>query len=164
MFKKGQLTLETLLWYGAALLVVLLAIAALINFGVLDMGSMLPEKCNFKGSGFLNCDDYKVDINNDEIQLQLTNKGTKSIVINSADFVANDAGLVTDCNQTYGTPVTIQPGKSELLTIDCTAGGSGAVEAEEGVRVTGEVKLDHNIGDGSIDHIAIGELSVRATE
>jgi len=59
--KKGQITMESLLLYGAAFLVVLLAIAALTYFGILDLGRYLPEKCNFEGTGIFKCDEWKAD-------------------------------------------------------------------------------------------------------
>ncbi len=45
MFRKAQAAMEFLMTYGWALIVVLVAIAALAFFGVLNPGQFLPEKC-----------------------------------------------------------------------------------------------------------------------
>jgi hypothetical protein len=55
MGKKAQVAMESLMIYGVAILIVMLAIGGLIYFGVLDMGSMLPDKCTVTGADF-NCE------------------------------------------------------------------------------------------------------------
>ena len=57
--KKGQAAMEFLMTYGWVLLVVLIAIAALAFFGVLNPSRFLPMSCNL-GVGF-SCVDFKVD-------------------------------------------------------------------------------------------------------
>lgn len=54
---RAQAAMEFLLTYGWAILVVLVVIAALAYFGVLDPTKLLPSKCYF-GGGIGNCDDY----------------------------------------------------------------------------------------------------------
>ena len=67
--KKAQAAMEFLMTYGWAILVVLLAIAALAYFGVLNPGKYLPSSCTL-GTG-LSCNDFKVEANN--VTLVITN-------------------------------------------------------------------------------------------
>lgn len=64
--KKAQAAMEFLMTYGWALLVVLIAIAALAFFGVLNPARLLPSSCSL-GVGFA-CEDFKV-INSDPFAL-----------------------------------------------------------------------------------------------
>ena len=72
--KRGQLAVETLLIYGIAILVVMLAVGALVGFGVLDLGSLLPDDCQL---GELKCENYVVSP--DGVQLELRNNINKNI-------------------------------------------------------------------------------------
>jgi hypothetical protein len=62
MFKKrGQAAMEFLMTYGWAILVLLGAIIALSNFGVLNPDNFRPNKCIFTGSARIFCEDYNVE-------------------------------------------------------------------------------------------------------
>jgi hypothetical protein len=157
MKKKAQITMESLLLYGAAILVVLLAIAALTYFGVLDLGRLLPDKCNFEGTGGLRCDDYKADATSaSEIQIEVTNKGTKGYAIaSSSRFVAEDSTMTGDC-PIVGSP-TIAPGNPGTLLFNC----DGWVD-QPGSRISGKVELDYTFG-GALNHKGFGQLTVTTT-
>ena len=58
MKKRGQAALEFLTTYGWAILVVLVMIAALSSFGVLNPDTLLPERCNVDPS--FNCVEHQV--------------------------------------------------------------------------------------------------------
>ena len=73
--KKGQLAVETLLIYGIAILIVMLAIGALVAFGVLDMGALLPDQCQL-GNG-LDCENYIISPTG--VQFELRNSLGKNI-------------------------------------------------------------------------------------
>ncbi len=73
--RKGQLAVETLLIYGIAILIVMLAVGALIAFGVLDLGGLLPDQCQL-GDG-LTCENYAVASTG--VQLELRNTLGKNI-------------------------------------------------------------------------------------
>ncbi len=57
--KKAQAAMEFLMTYGWAILVVLIAIAALAYFGVLNPGRYLPSSCTLVPG--LSCEDFKVE-------------------------------------------------------------------------------------------------------
>ncbi|MEK6861923.1 MAG: hypothetical protein AABY07_08205, partial [Nanoarchaeota archaeon] len=69
--KKGQAAMEFLMTYGWALLVVLIAIAALAFFGVLNPSRFLPNSCNL-APGF-GCVDFKADDSDNAVTIILQN-------------------------------------------------------------------------------------------
>src|SRR3989344_5713297 len=96
MNKKAQLAVETLLIYGVAILIVMLAIGALISFGILDLGGLLPDTCNIQGAP-LTCEEYFVSKSRG-VNIELTNNLGKNL--DSLSLVRvwpsnpNDQGLV----------------------------------------------------------------------
>lgn len=75
MKHKAQLAVETLLIYGIAILIVMIAIGALIGFGVLDLGGLLPNQCSTGDA--LTCENYVVSPT--QVQLELRNSLGKNI-------------------------------------------------------------------------------------
>jgi len=154
MRKKAQITMESLLLYGAAILVVLLAIAALTYFGVLDLGRLLPDKCNFEGTGGLRCDDYRVtNAAGEHIQIEVTNKATKAFDISAmgSSFTSEDSGIASGC--TLASDQTITPGETETLKFVCTS-----YSATVGSRISGTAQLNYTLG-GSLTHVGFGYLT-----
>ena len=92
MFRKAQAAMEFLMTYGWALLAVLVVIGALAYLGILDVETILPERCTFPVP--LNCQDHV--INNDNIKLVLLNGAgrgmdIRSIIAESEAFAAEGA-------------------------------------------------------------------------
>ncbi|MFH1510933.1 MAG: hypothetical protein ABIF10_04515, partial [Candidatus Woesearchaeota archaeon] len=65
---RGQASMEFLMTYGWAILVVLAAIGALAYFGVLSPDKFLPQKCSIAPG--INCAEYKVTPNSVTLALQ----------------------------------------------------------------------------------------------
>ncbi|MFH2019798.1 MAG: hypothetical protein ABIJ34_00130 [archaeon] len=108
---KSQAAVETLLIYGVAILVVMLAIGALIGFGVLDLGSLLPDKCEISGVA-IDCSDYLIEPGN--VQLQLRNSIGKNINVYNVTIEGEDDSLGlwgTNCSYS-GLPGAL-PGSQE---------------------------------------------------
>jgi len=108
--KKGQAAMEFLMTYGWALLVVLIAIAALAFFGLLNPARFLPEKCEIAPG--LTCMDFTASSNgtapNSDIIILLNNgigQTMKNVVLN-----------VSDCS-TGGTLNTLVEGDTERFNI-----------------------------------------------
>ncbi|MBU1975328.1 MAG: hypothetical protein KKG59_02895 [Nanoarchaeota archaeon] len=92
--KKGQAAMEYLSTYGWALMIIIVALAALAYFGVLNPDMFLPEKCNFE-SGIL-CDDFMSDIGPPgKVSLMLVNGLGKAIKIDDVSFAVYGAASVT---------------------------------------------------------------------
>jgi len=69
--KKAQAAMEFLMTYGWAILVVLIAIAALAYFGVLNPSRYLPSSCTLVPG--LSCEDFKVDGTAKTVELVIQN-------------------------------------------------------------------------------------------
>ena len=82
---KAQAAMEFLLSYGWIILAVLLAIGALVYFGVLSSEKLLPERCILPHG--LYCADHKVTPN--EVVLVVENSGFSGFVaIKSINFTS----------------------------------------------------------------------------
>ena len=104
--KKGQAAMEFLMTYGWALLVVLIAIAALAFFGLLNPSRFLPEKCEIAPG--LTCMDFTASTDalapvneNDNITILLNNGIGKTMLVTTMS--------ITDCLTDAG-PFTLTEG------------------------------------------------------
>jgi uncharacterized protein (UPF0333 family) len=123
MIKKGQITMESLLLYGLAILVVLLAIGALTFFGVLDLGRALPDRCTLTGSGALECLEWSVSKEGDgtrsNITLGIRNSGTTEVQVSKGSIDIQGASGVF-CNFTQvGNNGRISAGSQHALVFVC---------------------------------------------
>jgi hypothetical protein len=156
--RKGQITMEALLLYGAAILVVLLAIAALIYFGVLDLGIFLPEKCTLGSGASLTCDEYQITSTGKAVSIVVANKGTTSVDITGADFIAKDQGMATSCSAT-SFPPSIVPGNNGRVDIVC-----GSFNAVVGKKLSGTLVVKYKFTGGTLDNTASGDLTASVQE
>ncbi|MCX6710160.1 MAG: hypothetical protein NTV63_04400 [Candidatus Woesearchaeota archaeon] len=112
--KKAQAAMEFLMTYGWAILVVLVAIAALAYFGVLNPGRFLPESCTI-GAGVA-CQDFKV-----------TAAGTATVIVRNG-MGSGISAVTLSLGGTACTPAatTIADGSTTEFTCTATAGTAGA--------------------------------------
>ncbi len=124
--------MEFLMTYGWAILVVLVAIAALAYFGVLNPAKFLPSSCTITPG--ISCDDFKVE--SDEVTLVLTNGMGDDLTSVTVD--------VGSCSESAPQPWN----NGETLTINldgCSNGASGAKFKEDvSVTYTRSSGLEHN--------------------
>ena len=127
MFRKAQAAMEFLMTYGWALLAVLVVIGALAYLGILDVETILPERCTFPVP--LNCQDHVINYEN--LQLVLLNGAgrgvdVKSIMAESEAFA--EEGTTDDNYKCVWTPVSsgeanhlakhlLRNGQSETFTL-----------------------------------------------
>ena len=78
MNKKSQAALEFLTTYAWAFLVIIIMIAALAYFGILQPSKILPSRCNFGSE--IRCVDYRID-DAGTFNLRLQNNLGEPIVI-----------------------------------------------------------------------------------
>jgi hypothetical protein len=129
--KKGQVAMESLMVYGITLLIVGLAIGALIYFGVLDLGGMLPDKCTITGAEF-DCDAFIIRrVASGAVSMEVTNKmGENLQSLQLASCVTadpNDAGLLQGgCNLpvSLGTSPILNGQKASTSTFTCNVNPS----------------------------------------
>jgi len=116
MKKRAQLAVETLLIYGIAILIVMLAVGALVAFGVLDLGGLLPDQCQLGDS--LACENYVVL--EDGVQLELRNtigKNIQNFTI-SIKGEGNNLGL-WGCNETTYSNILVNGEITNVVTVPC---------------------------------------------
>ena len=109
--KKAQAAMEFLMTYGWAILVVLLAIAALAYFGVLNPGKYLPSSCTL-GTG-LGCNDFKVEA--DTVTLVITNGMGEDL--NSFNVTIGGACASAETPGNNGT--VLSDGEKDTFVIIC---------------------------------------------
>ena len=157
MSLKSQAGMETILIYSFAVLIIALSLGALVRYGILDIGRLLPEQCS-AGTG-ISCSQFLVsndpgEQDNDLVQVELQNDldtdilvtafsitgegqmasawgGGDGCVIQEAQPIAyNDIQLFT----LAGCSIAMPPGEriKGKLRMEYTVGGSGVVRAVEG--------------------------------
>ena len=97
--KKAQASIEFLLTYGWAILVVLLVIGALVYFGVLNPRQFLPTKCKIDGFW---CNDYQIIHDNHDpelgsVRISITNENPDPMHILTFNMTADSRML--DCEK-----------------------------------------------------------------
>ena len=146
--KKAQAAMEFLMTYGWAILVVLIAIGALAYFGVLSPERFLPRSCTLMPG--LDCDEFKVDLSDTQVQLFVRNGLGDSIDFSSLNIDTNLDGT-GDC--TAIDPASISDGalSSQLNIGGCTIGALGA-------RFRGNIIGTYSLGGGTLAHNMRGSL------
>ena len=144
MNKQAQAAVETLMIYGVTIFIVMLAIGALIGFGVIDLGKLLPDKCDIT-NGF-SCEAYAItnsEVGQDVVQLQLKNIAGSNI----ANFSINIKGEgdnegLWNCDEVwYSTGRTdhiLASGVvSDIIEIPCN------IQIPPGRKITGVINIKY---------------------
>ena len=105
MKKKGQASLEFLMTYGWAILVVMVVIGTLAYFGILNPSILLPEKCTFQLG--LYCKDHRIDADTASIRLLLENGMGQGIIITRLKLGVT--GGTIDCDVGIGNYTGLTP-------------------------------------------------------
>ena len=157
IMKKAQIAMETIMIYGAALLVVTLAIGALIYFGVLDLGKLLPDKCE-TGSQVA-CESFVLSEGGDNIQLEFRNRVGKNIVLQSVSVDGVEDWTGISC--TVSPALTVLNGDlSSVITLDSCSFPSGST----GKKIKAGIVVGYTVGDSAITQKATGELQATVAE
>lgn len=171
--KKSQVAVETLLIYGIVIIIVLAAIGALIRFGVLDLGSFLPDSCTIKGVA-IECNDYLVT--SDSANLRLQNNVGENIAIQSITIEGEDdmmgmwGGSCAYVSSSSSDPPTNYdiPGGGEAATL--IAGQSQTYHLEncdiqipQGKKIQGKIILRQvKVGSDLVKNV-FGTISVKVS-
>lgn len=163
MYKKAQITMETILIYGIIAIVVLTGIGALIYFGVFDLGSYLPDKCSFV-TGDIDCDQWVAN-DGQPIQFGLKNNmnlgvDVISITLTQPDGmdVFVDGGGSDTCTIAPAGGVTMSPKNTGAMT---QAGICVLDGAFEGQKIKFNMVATYRPTNGVIDEKASGEFVVK---
>ena len=149
--KKAQLAVETLLIYGIALLVVMGAIFALIRFGVLDTGSLLPDVCDM---GELTCESYLVT--SDGVQFEFTNTLQNNIGKVNITVVGEDnyEGL-WQCGVTNVDTLIISGEVSNPIKVNCN------VQVPRGKKIEGTIYANVTFKGLQIPRPIVGKIRTK---
>jgi len=132
--KKAQAAMEFLMTYGWAILVVLLAIAALAYFGVLNPGKYLPSSCTL-GTG-LSCTDFKVDGTANTVTLVIRNGMGE-------DLNPFNVSIAGDCVGEESATDGLVDGEQETIVISCGDITGSKFKEDIVMTYTGESGLSH---------------------
>jgi len=165
MKKKAQLSFETIIIYGLIIVVVTLAVGALVYFGVLDLGKLLPEKCNTGAPTVCETYQIKSDATDGEIKLEIRNKVGKRLQFSEDAVISgSDDWIGTNCDlKTVNGNGTITDGLFDpVIGLDTTAviafECSGALEGAEEQRFKGTVTLEYQTVGSSLAQRTTGQL------
>jgi hypothetical protein len=118
--KKGQAAMEFLMTYGWALLVVLIAIAALAFFGLLNPSRFLPERCEIAPG--LTCMDFNAKTDKD-VSIGDAEDNITILLNNGIGQVMKGVQIeISDCNNEGGemTPIPVLvEGQTQKVEISC---------------------------------------------
>jgi len=139
--RKGQAAMEFLMTYGWAILVVLVAIGALVYFGVLSPSKFLPDTCSV-GQGFA-CDDFKVDATT--VQLIVVNNIGDDLSAVTVAISGCTASAEANGDDTWNDGATL--GGADGITLSaCTNGAAGAsFKKDVTVTYTGSSGISHTV-------------------
>ena len=164
--KKAQVAMEQLMVYGIAILIVMLAVGALIYFGVLDLGSLLPDQCTLKGAP-IECENYVLSGCGSaagELQIEIRNKVGKNIELKNIKVTSEEdmVGMYSDGDVAI---TGIGPSGGEIVANGQISGVESVTLAgcnlEPGSKLKGRLEVDYRVIGSGIDRTAIGTINVK---
>lgn len=106
---RAQYSVEFLVTYGWAILIIGIIIAAIYAFGWLDVQNFLPQKCTFYGQ--VGCRDF--EITNSGLNLSLDNNFGAHLYIKSIE-IRN-----VDCRRVFSDAVFWERARFAMVGIEC---------------------------------------------
>ncbi len=147
--KKAQAALEFLMTYGWAIIVVLVAISALVYFGILDLSIFFPSKCVLPAG--IACLDFDVKTSTATVVLQ--NNVGETISLDSVIVASRES---VPCS--YNSPLVLRNRERATITLaDCNHGAAGK-------RFDGEITVAYTNLDTSLTHKSVGDIATKLSE
>ncbi|HJX05699.1 MAG TPA: hypothetical protein VJ461_03240 [Candidatus Nanoarchaeia archaeon] len=175
-FKKGQLSIETMIIYGLVILVALSVIGGLLYFNIIDLGSYLPDKCDVGGGGELKCEEMKFSSTATAagcsaagvLELGIRNIGQKpieSLAVSVTDNTGVHFQTTIPGTGYYGSsPISatasLAPGEIGRVPI-CVKDAGQTIKSGKLLRATIETSFKYK--DGAIVQQSIGSIRVKAS-
>ena len=154
--KKGQAAMEFLMTYGWAILVVLIAIGALVYFGVLSPDKFIQDNCTLTPP--LSCsqlgDFVALTADASNIKLQVQNGAGSAMTIGSVILTETDGNV---CNRVDIVSSVNDGSKAEFIF---TCNDINAQTAK-GTKFKGDLNIVYNLGSGAYNQTSTGKLAVR---
>lgn len=153
MKNKAQIAMETIMVYGAAILVVTLAIGALMYFGVLDMSGLLPDKCSVSGN--VVCENYVATAGSTGgLQLEFRNRVGKNIKNVNVTVKGIDDWEGTDFSEVQVADGTLNNGELGLANLSNS-------QLPAGSKYKGQITLMYQVVGSNIKQKLLGEIQVK---
>lgn len=153
--KKGQAAVETLMIYGVTILIVMLAIGALIGFGIIDFGNFFPDKC--KLPSVLDCKSHLVT--SDKVQLQLENIHGRNIAeMNITIHGEKDNEGLWNCEYSNYATTLVVGDVSNIIDIPCV------IDVPVGKKISGVITVKYRETGLQLAPTIRGELRATVSE
>lgn len=136
--KRGQVALEFLMTYGWAILVVLIAIAALAYFGVLNPQRFAPESCTI--SPGISCDDFK--INSTSVVFILENGMGQDLTNVNVTFSTCNQSTEADGNDNWNDGTKLG-GSNGIMLVGCSFTSGSRIKQDINVTYTTPLGIAH---------------------
>lgn len=146
MKPKAQASMEFLMTYGWAILVVVISIGALAYMGVLNPEKFLPEKCIIVTSSGLFCKDYASSSAADTITLRI-----KNILPEPIDFLS----VATDTPACSAATCAADPLGAENET-DCILSCPAGLASKD--RIKAAITITYKEGAAGLEKTTTGTL------
>ncbi len=165
--KKGQLSIETMIIYGLAILIALSVIGGLFYFDVFNVATYLPSSCDLGGTGDVRCEEMRFSSSDSELALGIRNTGQRPLQmlkINVSDnenvhFNGNKGATAElasgpNAGNTVSNTYPLAPGDIAQVIID-----TGSAQEDQVLR--GTLVARYQYQDGAIEQESVGSIRVR---
>jgi len=146
MGKRGQTAIEFLMTYGWAILVVMVAIASLAYFGVLNPSRSLPERCLFGNN--INCQDSLITNSGGSGALNIS-------ILNGLGMTLYDLSAVPDGFTGTCTVSSATLSPDSTANIDCAVSSPTLVVNEKSKL---KLKLNFKKTPTGYNQVSLGEI------
>ncbi|MEM4703324.1 MAG: hypothetical protein QXP53_02475 [Candidatus Pacearchaeota archaeon] len=133
--KKGQAAMEFLMTYGWAILIAIIAIAALIAFGVLNVGKTAANICTLTAPLEAKGCYLQEDSTPDQVTLSVTvyNGGDSELTVQSVSLTGKvDANKIT-CSKPVADTLPSEQEKSITVAFSTSAGGDCGAQGTDSI-------------------------------
>ena len=154
--KKAQAAMEFLMTYGWAILVVLIAIGALVYFGVLSPERFVQDNCTLTPP--LSCSqlgDFVATASAaSNVKFQVQNGAGSTLNIASASLIETDGNICTrvDITSSIG-----DGGKSEFV-FTCN---DISAQTPKGTKFKGDISITYSLTGGTYNQTSTGKIALR---
>lgn len=158
---RGQAAIEYLVTYGWAFLVIIVAVAALSYFGVINPRSWFPDRCDLGSQ--LECSDSEIVVGSEEtvISFYVQNNFGKAIIITKANVTLENGVTVGSLSPQTG--VTLNAGAlNEFKIVVPAPAETSYFQSGDKSRVIVRVEFQRAGGGSPSPHTLTGILYARA--
>ncbi len=154
--KKGQAAMEFLMTYGWAILVVLIAIGALVYFGVISPDRFIQDSCTLTPP--LSCsqlgDFAAQNLASSNVLLQVQNGAGNTVTLEGVSLTETDGDTCTRVDSVS----SIADGAKEELVFTCN---DITASTPAGDKFKADISITYSLSGGSYNQTSTGKVAVR---